>query len=316
MMGDSSFVRRMCRKYLILPVKSQFLPQNFRFRIAGRHTYAAWGLQTSNGGMLTQIRVGTTQGGAERMAIDYTYDSFGNVDTTSELNVATGVNTLRKYGNGNQNELTYTLNQTQGVYEGNYGYDVAGRINFYDGLSLNYGSSHSHAVTGINGVPSFGYDANGNMTSRSVGGVSSILSWNHENQLAQVSSSAGSEAYLYDVGGQRIRKIITPTAGINTTTYYVNPLFEVSKQTGTAVAVAASEFNITADEAALLSPELAYDSGDDVLSDSNAENNAPTDNTIPLDVAPMVYLPLVSSQGNPEQPGSTITYRLLRKAQE
>jgi len=49
--------------------------------------------------------------------------------------------------------------------------------------TLTYGSSaHKHAVTAWNGN-SYGYDANGNQTTRTIGGSTSTLAYDAENRL-------------------------------------------------------------------------------------------------------------------------------------
>ena len=62
---------------------------------------------------------------------------------------------------------------------------------------MNYGSSaHKHAVTAWNGN-SYGYDANGNQTTRTVGGSTSTLTYDAENRLTAV-SGATSASFKYD----------------------------------------------------------------------------------------------------------------------
>lgn len=58
-----------------------------------------------------------------------------------------------------------------------------------------------------------GYDANGNMIYRLVDGKGQILSYDAENRLAQVSSSAGTESFKYDGDGKRV---VATQGGVST----------------------------------------------------------------------------------------------------
>ncbi|MDQ2875636.1 MAG: hypothetical protein M3Y33_12910 [Actinomycetota bacterium] len=74
--------------------------------------------------------------------------------------------------------------------------------------SYAYGTSQpgtlaSASTTGPSGntSASYGYDADGNTTSRDVPGGSQALSWNDNGTLAADTSPAGSASYVYDAGG-------------------------------------------------------------------------------------------------------------------
>jgi YD repeat-containing protein len=76
---------------------------------------------------------------------------------------------------------------------------------------------------------SFGYDANGNQTSRNVGGEYS-LTYDAENHLTAVSWQGGSASFAYDGDGNRVKG----TVG-NVTTIYIGNYFEWNVSTGSMI---------------------------------------------------------------------------------
>jgi hypothetical protein len=82
-------------------------------------TYAPWNQQDSNGGLLAAIQVGTTAGGADRVNLAYTYDSFGNVKTLTDNGTADSF----RYDDQNRLLAAYGLSHT---------YDPAGRFTTFE----------------------------------------------------------------------------------------------------------------------------------------------------------------------------------------
>jgi RHS repeat-associated protein len=79
-------------------------------------------------------------------------------------------------------------------------------------VNYTYGSSaHPHAVTQVSSN-TYGYDANGNMTSRSVGGQSYTLGYDAEGRLTSVSGAA-TAAFTYDGDGKRAKSTLGTTTG-------------------------------------------------------------------------------------------------------
>ncbi|WBQ07544.1 RHS repeat-associated core domain-containing protein [Kribbella sp. CA-293567] len=72
-------------------------------------------------------------------------------------------------------------------------------------------AARPHAVTAVNGsgpggtsVDNYGYDAAGNLSSRTVGGDSDTLAWDAEGHLSSVSGPAGDTDFIYDAEGNRL----------------------------------------------------------------------------------------------------------------
>lgn len=107
-----------------------------------------------------------------------------------------------------------------------YGYDVVGRLTSathpnaaaesyaYDGVG-NRTSSHraaSYAYQAANRLTSaagtsFGYDANGNLTSKTDGAGATSFTWDYENRLVGAEPSSGSSiTYKYDALGRRVER--------------------------------------------------------------------------------------------------------------
>ena len=79
-----------------------------------------------------------------------------------------------------------------------------------------------HAVTHLNGVQKFWYDANGNMTRRIEGSVTYEQTFNSENRLSSVAVGGSTTTFIYDADGNRIQTIEPD----GTTTTYPFPGYE------------------------------------------------------------------------------------------
>jgi YD repeat-containing protein len=84
------------------------------------------------------------------------------------------------------------------------------------------GSIRPHAVITVASVSSHGYDANGNMVTRTIGADTHLLTYDVENRLTEVKKNGVVTAtFGYDGDG----KMVTATVGL-TATYYVGDHFE------------------------------------------------------------------------------------------
>ncbi|MEM7127794.1 MAG: hypothetical protein AAF702_15790, partial [Chloroflexota bacterium] len=210
-----------------------------------RHSYDPW---TTANGRLAEIRVGThwdanTTSSYDRLRLQYSWDRYGNIISVTER---------YNYSPPATQSFSYDdLNRLTSGYGLSYSWKPSGRFNQFEGKTVTYGSSsHVHAATNVSGIGSFSYDANGNMTNR----PGKTLGWNFENRLGYVNNSSNNsliEAYLYDDGGQRIKKW-----NGNSTVYYVGPHYEVQIGNGTVIAAGLAQSQLLLVEAGM-SPEDA-----------------------------------------------------------
>ena len=87
-----------------------------------------------------------------------------------------------------------------------------------------------HVTVGNNATYAYVYDANGNMTQET---LSRHFEWDYSDRLvrftvqATAAGPASIEAqYLYDAGGQRVKKWVCNQQGQIDTTVYIDGLFE------------------------------------------------------------------------------------------
>ncbi len=96
-------------------------------------------------------------------------------------------------------------------------------------------SAHPHALsTVVTDVQtnSYGYDAAGNTTSRTVAGSAQTLTWDAEGHLATATESDKTTGYLYDADGNRLIRRDTDA----TTLYLGNTELKLSKSSGSVTA--------------------------------------------------------------------------------
>ncbi|MCL4835903.1 MAG: hypothetical protein KJZ86_25920, partial [Caldilineaceae bacterium] len=108
-------------------------------------SYHAW-TTAKNGGLLNEIKVGTSNGGSDRFYRQYTYNSFGDVATLKEGS------TTYSFGYDNLGRLT-------SGYDKSYSYWPSNRFNSFEGNGYNYSTSLDsdtyHGVKWVN-IPAAG----------------------------------------------------------------------------------------------------------------------------------------------------------------
>ncbi|MCO5245534.1 MAG: hypothetical protein M9927_17235 [Anaerolineae bacterium] len=143
---------------------------------------------------LTTLRAGVASPYTNLQNLSYTYDAAGNV-----ASIVDGVNSSQRqcFGYDALDRLTVTpspgiSNCTayttggMGPYNHTYVYDAVGNLTSYAGTSYTYGdSAHKHAVTSAYGN-SYGYDGNGNQTTRTIAGITYTFTFDYENRLTEV----------------------------------------------------------------------------------------------------------------------------------
>ena len=135
--------------------------QDTEFRYAG----------ATNNFRLEQIVNGTETinpgSGDNRPDFTYEYDAIGNITSMDMFTSVDGTD-LQDFTYDSLNRLV-TADTTVSVAEYNqsYSYTAIGNIDNYAGVEYRYlDANHTHAVTHLDGVQKFWYDANGNMVGR------------------------------------------------------------------------------------------------------------------------------------------------------
>ncbi|MBK8129275.1 MAG: RHS repeat protein [bacterium] len=167
----------------------------------GQTDAAGGGLGDSNF-RLRQINSGSA------LKFSYTYDKVGNIRSITD-NIL--VNT-QSFGYDALNRLTTaSAPGTASIagYNHTYGYDVLGNITNNAGINYNYyDTAHKHAVTHLNNIQKFWYDANGNMTKRIEETGTYIQNFDVENRLLSVEMVGnGVTSFAYDASGQRVKTV-------------------------------------------------------------------------------------------------------------
>src|SRR5690554_1285975 len=174
---------------------------------------------------------GTTLG-VDALDNDYSYDAISRLLNATGRESDANNESYRwadapKAGSPNaSNTQTYTRQ---------YGYDKVGNIEALQQTgnnpftrTFNYTDNTLDDIT-ISGTPtSFTYDTNGNLITS---GSSRFYEWNEKDQLSFFKVQAGgtpsvSAHYLYDGGGNRVKKIVWDQQGNKEVTVYIDGVFE------------------------------------------------------------------------------------------
>jgi RHS repeat-associated protein len=160
--------------------------------------------------------------GISRQNYNYVWDKTGNLLQRQDLRQ--GISEDFSYDE--QSRLLSA--RRNGLQSLALSYDPAGRIRSKSDVgTYGYGAAHPGAVATVSGGPagnqSFGYDANGNMTSRN----GQTLSWTAAQLPKRINHTGADHAeFEYGPDRQRVRQIAR-TGGNTVTTYYIGPHFEV-----------------------------------------------------------------------------------------
>ncbi len=177
---------------------------------------------------LTEQKAGNGGSSTNLQWLTFHYDNAGNV-----LNLTDGVNGGQKQCfqydwlhrltaafTGNADCTAYS-GVGVGAYTHIYAYDAIGNLTSYNGHAYTYGSGRPHAVTAAFGQ-SYGYDGNGNQTTRTLGGVTYTLGYDYDNRLTEVRQGQTVIArFAYDADGNRVKGTVN-----GMTTVYIGGIYE------------------------------------------------------------------------------------------
>lgn len=185
-------------------------------------------------GLLASIVTTTGTGTPVTVQDDrYAYDQVGNVtritDEVSGQRQCYTYDDLDRMSHGWTSDVDCTdeaaPHSTFGPdpYDLRYAYQSSGNIASVtdSGVVRSYtypatGQDRPHAVTAAGG-DSYGYDANGAMTTRTVDGISQTLTWDVLHQLTSASGGGESTSFVYDADGARLLR-----KGLASTTLYLD----------------------------------------------------------------------------------------------
>jgi RHS repeat-associated protein len=154
--------------------------------------------------------------------LTYQYDPKGNIATLNDQ--VNGIN--HTYGYDSLDRLDWAKGNNGSIYDHNYNYDRIGNITYKSDVgtySYTY-SNRPHAVQSA-GPFTFTYDANGNMTSKTGGGVNITINpqdWNYDNKPTRIQNGSNIIDFVYDGNGQRVKKT-SPSQ----TVFYFGELYEL-----------------------------------------------------------------------------------------
>ena len=215
-------------------------------------SYFAWDTPNGNGRLplpLRQIKAGTVASQTSLLDLRYytgtntpEYDPVGNIKKIYDYAFGDFMNRQRTMGSPQTQTFGYdnldrlTSAQAIGGTNGNYasetyGYDPnTGNLQSKAGVTYYYNdSNHAHAVTSLSNNNTYSYDANGNQTSRTIGGTAYALSYDAENRLVKVTWLGSNRMdFNYDGDGNRVKSVLNTS----TTTTFVGTYYEV---TGSAI---------------------------------------------------------------------------------
>ena len=164
----------------------------------------------------------------DRQQLTYSYDDGGNITALVDGHNSDQrqcfdydyLDRLTSAFTGDASCTGYTVSGS-GPYTRTYRYDAIGNITDFNGNPYTYGSSRPHAVTAAHGN-SYGYDGNGNQTSRTIGGTAYTVDFDYENRLTAVKQGSTTLAsFVYDAGGNRVKGTVN-----GVTTIYIGGVYE------------------------------------------------------------------------------------------
>jgi RHS repeat-associated protein len=154
------------------------------------YSYYPW---TSLGGRgrLEELTAGTPAEPTSLMDVTYAYDLVGNITAMDDWRVEGWQ--VHDYDYDALDRLTgaTVAGGGAGSYSETYTYDATtGNLAGLDGVAYGYDAAHPHAVTRLDGVDQFWYDADGSMIERHANQTAYTMGYDAENRMVSVASVA------------------------------------------------------------------------------------------------------------------------------
>jgi len=204
------------------------------------YNYFPW-TQSLKGGRLNWIKAGTQSDPTALQYLQFDSDSVGNLTSISDGKAGANRNLTQTqtFSYDASNRLLSASATGGGASYGDYALEnytyadaQTGNLTQKAGNTLTYAttngtcpSSRPHAVTSMIGTgvnATYCYDANGNMSQRTVNGVTTNFSYDAANHMISTSGSV-TENYIFDGDGNRV---ILKSG--STTTVYIGQYFEIT----------------------------------------------------------------------------------------
>jgi RHS repeat-associated protein len=181
-------------------------------------------------GLIDYRTAGTDSGYINRQNLSFEWDDNGNLKKRIDGNQSI----TEEFFYDGLNRLDYSTRNGVTNFDINYSLNgnVTYRSDYYQGGSFNY-STKPHAVTSVSGSDGclswqedFGYDANGNQTSRyAVGGTGSTVSWYSYNLPNTINLGGSASQFFYTPNRARWKQVAN-YGGATETTIYVGGILE------------------------------------------------------------------------------------------
>jgi RHS repeat-associated protein len=133
-------------------------------------------------------------------------DNNFTYNIASQISQITELGQTRNFTYDNVNRLTA---MTNGIANESYAFDGVGNRTASH-LSATYSYQPYNRMTST-ATATMTYNANGNLTQKTVGSTTWTYNWDYENRMTSAANGTATAQYTYDALGRRIRRVITAT---------------------------------------------------------------------------------------------------------